>query len=409
MKKAYALLTVFLPVLAVYASPIPGFDLGTFIVLIFGLVCVTFANKTSKVKMPIALLLVLVYTAFSMVMAVVDTSGYSYSSTTSIILRTVRFIFMLVIMMGIGAPSYFDYELIEKYLRRLTLFVSVYAIIQLVFFDFTGLKLINVIGPTKVGVGFESQLGEYEVTYRPPSIFLEPSSVIYYILPYLSIALFASFSGNKFGERNKKQDFIDAVIITIGSLCTTSGQGIVAVTLVWSLWIVVSIFKKGYRKNLLISPIVIGVVLLLYFNGTFDFTLARIGIESDSMNAVDARVIGYTAFEQLSDLRKIVGTGYGNYREDIYYSSFADILFCTGYVGLILVLAMYIYLFIKGHTFQKILIVASFVIMLGGGIYTATYLCLYLPMLFCFPNGEHHSINKFNRRRKSNEFYSEKI
>ena len=60
MKKAFALLMVFLPVLAVYASPIPGFDLGTFIVLIFGLVCVTFANKTSKVKMPIALLLVLV-------------------------------------------------------------------------------------------------------------------------------------------------------------------------------------------------------------------------------------------------------------------------------------------------------------------------------------------------------------
>lgn len=392
MKKVYALLTVFLPVLAVYASPIPGFDLGTVVVLIFGLICISFANKTSKVKMPIALLLVLVYTAFTMIMAVVDTSGYSYSSTTSIILRTVRFIFMLVIMMGIGAPSYFDYKLIEKYLRRLTLFVSIYAIIQLVFFNFTGLKLINVIGPTKVGVGFESQLGEYEATYRPPSIFLEPSSVTYYIVPYLCIALFASFSGDIFGERNRKKDLIDAVIITIGAFCTTSGQGIIAITLAWSIWLLISAFKSSQRKNLWFAPLIFGIVIYFYTSGTLDFTLQRMGINSDNMNAVNARMGGYLAFEQLSDFTKIMGTGYGNYKENVYYASFADIMFCTGYIGLFLVVTMYLNFFIKGHTFQKIMVVTSFIIMLGGGIYTATYLCFYLPLLMCKYSQTEHKL-----------------
>lgn len=383
MKKAYALLTVFLPVLAVYASPIPGFDLGTFIVLLFGLVCISFANKTTHIKIPIAFLLVLVYTALTMAMAIIDTESHNYSSTTSIIMRTVRFLFMLVIMICIGAPSYFDYELIEKYLRRLTLFVAIYAMIQLAFFSVTGAKLINVIGPTKIGISFESTLSEYEDTYRPPSIFIEPSSVTYYIIPYLCIALFASFSGDMFGVRNKKKDLIDAIIITLGIICTTSGQGIVVLVLVWSLWLIISIFKRGNRRNLLVTPLILVAVIYLYSSGVLDFTLARMGIASDSHNAIDARMGGYLAFDQLSSFTQLIGTGYGNYREDIYYTSFADIMFCTGYIGLFLVVIMYLQFFMKGHTFQKVLVVASFVIMLGGGIYTATYLCFYLPLLIC--------------------------
>lgn len=383
MKKAYALLTVFLPVLAVYASPIPGFDLGTFLVLIFGLVCISFANKTTQIKIPIALLLVLVYTALTMVMAMLDTESHNYSSTTSIVMRTVRFLFMLFIMLGIGAPSYFDYELVEKYLRRLTLFVAIYAVVQLLFFNLTGAKLINVIGPTKIGISFDSQLSEYEQTYRPPSIFIEPSSVTYYIVPYLCISLFASFSGDTFGTRNRKRDLIDAIIITIGGLCTTSGQGIIAIALAWSLWLVISVIKKGNRRNLLLSPLILIVVIYLYTSGALDFTLERMGINSETHNALDARMGGYLAFDQLSAFTQIIGTGYGNYREDIYYTSFADIMFCTGYIGLILVVIMYLQFFIKGHTFQKVLVVSSFVIMLGGGIYTATYLCFYLPLLMC--------------------------
>lgn len=383
MKKAYALLTVFLPVLAVYASPIPGFDLGTFIVLAFGLVCISFANKTTQVKIPIALLLVLAYTALSMAMAIIDTESHNYSSTSSIIMRTVRFLFMLVIMLCIGAPSYFDYELIEKYLRRLTLFVAVYAVIQLIFYNITGAKLINVIAPTKIGITFDSQLSEYETTYRPPSIFIEPSSVTYYIVPYLCIALFASFSGNTFGVRNRKRDLIDAIIITIGALCTTSGQGIIVVVLAWTFWLVLSVFKRGNKKNLLLAPVIIIVVVYLYSSGALDFTLERMGINSDSQNAIDARMGGYMAFDQLSTLSQIIGTGYGNYREDIYFTSFADIMFCTGYIGLILVVSMYLHFFVKGHTFQKVMVVSSAIIMLGGGIYTATYLCFYLPLLMC--------------------------
>ena len=383
MKKAYALITVLLPVLAVYSSPISGFDLGTFVVLGFGVCCIIdfFLKNKWRFKVPFPLLIVMLYTVFVTIAAIIESNTVHYSSETSIIMRTARFILMLVIMLFIATPAYFDYELLEKYLRRVTLFVSIYAMIQLVFFTFTGLKLINVFGSTKQGIQFEATLEEYETTYRPPSIFLEPSSVTYYVVPYLVIALFASFSEGKLGERNKRRDLIDAIIITLGVVCTTSGQGAIVIAVVWTLWVVISVFKKGMAKNIKFFPILGIAAIYLYKSESVQYTIGRIDTNGSGMSAVDARYAGYVAFDLLSESSKIFGTGYGNYLEEIYYSSFADILFCTGCVGLALVLVMYMIFFYKGCTFQKILVVMSFIVMMGGGIYTATYLCFYLPLL----------------------------
>ena len=266
MKKAYALITVLLPVLAVYSSPISGFDLGTFVVLGFGVCCIVdfFLKNKWRFKVPFPLFVVMLYTVLVTVVTIIESNSMHYSSETSIIMRTARFVLMLVIMLFIATPAYFDYELMEKYLRRVTLFVSIYAMFQLLFYSVTGLKLINVFGATKQGVQFESTLDKYETTYRPPSIFLEPSSVTYYVVPYLVIALFASFSEGKLGERNKRRDLIDAIIITLGVVCTTSGQGAIAIAVVWSLWVVISIFKKGMAKNVKFFPILGVAAVYLY-------------------------------------------------------------------------------------------------------------------------------------------------
>jgi hypothetical protein len=383
MRKAYTLITVFLPVLAVYSSPIRGFDLGTFVVLGFGVCCILdfFLRNKGRIKAPIPLLIVMIYTVVTALVTIIADSSVFYSSETSVIMRTARFIIMLFIMLFIATPSYFDYSLFEKYLRRVTLFVSIYAIIQLLFYSITGMKLINVFGATKQGVQFESTLDQYETTYRPPSIFLEPSNVTYYVVPYLAISLFASFSEGKLGERNKRRDFIDAVIITLGVVCTTSGQGAIVIMAAWGLWAVVSIFKKGVGKTIGYFPVLGIAAFVLFKSDSFQYTIGRLYTSGNEMSAIDARYTGYLALDFLSGSTKIFGTGYGNYIEKIYYPSFADIMFCTGVVGLVLVLIMYMIYFRKGCTFQKILVILSFVIMMGGGIYTATYLCFYLPLL----------------------------
>jgi len=391
MKKAYTLITVLLPVLAIYSSPIRGFDLGTVVVLVFGVCCVLdfLLRNKGRFKISVPMVIVMLYTAVITMATIVEANTVYYSSESSIIMRTARFILMLFIMLFIATPSYFDYALFEKYLRRVTLFVSIYAMVQLLFYTVTGLKLINVFGATKQGVQFESTLEQYEVTYRPPSIFIEPSNVTYYIVPYLAISLFASFSEGKLGVRDKRRDLIDAIIISLGVVCTTSGQGAVVLGVVWSLWVIISVFKKGMAKNIKFFPILGVAALYLYNSDSFQYTIGRLNTSGTELSAIDARYAGYLAFDFLSRDTKIFGTGYGNYIEEIYYPSFADIMFCTGIVGLILVLVMYLMFFRKGCTFQKVLVILSFVVMMGGGIYTATYLCFYLPLLlFVFVDEE---------------------
>ena len=99
MKKAYALLTVLLPILSVYASPISWFDLGTFLVIIFACFCLV--DKDAKFKPNVILLLVLFYTILITLINLFFPESLKYSDTFSIIMGLVRFVFMITIMLHI--------------------------------------------------------------------------------------------------------------------------------------------------------------------------------------------------------------------------------------------------------------------------------------------------------------------
>ncbi len=377
--KIFTAITVLLPILSVYLSPIEGVDLGTFIVLLFGLLCLK--KRSLKFSLHAGLTIVMAYTLFYSLLITIMPDTTLYSSTSSIISRLFRFILMLIIMIGVGTTNYVDREKLIKFLRIVSLIVAVYAILQLIFFHFTGLKLINTFGPTKQGVIFHAELHEFERVYRPPSLFLEPSSAVYYLVPYLCYALFYKEMDMKLLRRN----LYDALIISLGILCTTSGQGFLVIVLCWSIWLLRQIYQKHFKKAL----IPLFVIILMQLLGIFpdiDYTISRISAPDDGISAIDARAGGYDAFEGLDSIHQIFGTGFGNYDETIYYSSFADILFCTGICGLILVLAFLFSLFIKGQFYQKILVITMIVLMSGGGIYSATYLCFYLPILFLKPS-----------------------
>lgn len=390
MKKMYALLVVLLPILAVYTSPFSGFDLGTFLVIIFGGLCI---KKKVNILKNRSLLYVMIYTVILTMVMILLPNVPKYSSVSSIVVRTLRLIVMLFIMVIIGMGSYFNHDVLIEYLRYVTMIVAIYAIIQLIFFNFTGMKLVNVFGPTKQGVVFEPLLGEYEEMYRPPSLFLEPSSVTYYVVPYLCYSLFHDYKDKK----DKRHSFIDAIVISISILCTTSGQGMIILFGLWIIWFFMAFRRINFKKIFIGVPIFVVVLISLSTNKTIQYTINRlVSDESGGQNAVYARYGGYRAFNELSNLYKAFGTGYGNYNENVYYSSFADILFCTGIIGLALVLLMYFNLFRRGCLYQRILVIASLGLMLGGGVYSATYLCFYLPILL--DQGRKYDETRIQRR-----------
>lgn len=361
----YNFLLVYMPLLYIYKSPVPGVDWGTALVVLFAIFFYGRGRRHGG-KLSKALVAVLVYSVVcTLVNLVIGTTNYS--SLTSIFLRTGRFVVVMVVMMVFGYSNHFVPKKYLKLLRGLTLFVSGYAILQSLAFRLTGIKLINVIGPVTEDIALSS-----ETMYRPPSIFLEPSHAAYFMAPYLCYVLFC----NPATKKNKKRRFREAILISLGILFTTSGLGLTVLALTWGIWLVRSA-KKLHIKSIII---LICVFIFMLYNFDFNATINRI-TTNDEQNAVEARQVGYSLLEKLPLTYQLFGTGYGNYDDRFYYSSFAEIIFCTGYIGLFLVLILFLTPLLKGHMIQKALSLSCVLLMMGGGIYTASYLCLYLPLL----------------------------
>lgn len=368
--KIYTLLCVLFPVTSIYLSPIPGVELGTFLTLGF-CVYLFFSHTKIKTKYPNLLWAVLLYIFLCTLITVAQSDTVYYSSLSSIINRTFRFEIIIIVLIAIGIPSFFNKDFFIKSLYVSSLIVAGYAILQSVWFALTSTKLMNTFAPTKQGVVFSTYLGEYEHVYRPPSFFLEPAAAAYFLTPCLCYLLFSQTS------ISPRKRFIALAVLSLGIICTTSGQGLLVLLLCWLIW-----FIREFR-SLHISSILCFLfsAYLVITNIDIKYAIMRVFGIDGNISAVEARSGGYDMIQTLDIHHLILGTGFGNYDETIYYSSFAELIFCVGIFGFVLILLMYIVSFVKGILFQRVLIVMSLVLMTGGGIFSANYLCLYLPLI----------------------------
>ncbi len=358
--------------MAVYISPIPGVDLGTFFVLVFAFLMLHDKRKKTY-KLPKSLLILLVYTFLT---TVIGLTGYMYSEPISILLRLFKYLLVLIIMIGVGFPTYFEEGVFMNYLRKASFIVVGYAMVQSLFYFFTGVNLPGTFGPTKVdytpdesAVAAVSSALDY--FYRPTSFFYEPSHAAYFMCPYLCYLLFINKDLSDKKIRNA------AIFMSLGILVTTSGQGLVSLVACWGIWTLKELKKFNVKAIILL------VLAITFIIVNFDvYKIVERVITTDEYSGIDARKGGYDIMKETSIYKLILGFGYGNYDQTIYYSSLAEIITCTGIVGLILVINMYLRIYLKGIKFQKVLVIVSFLLMAGGGVYTTCYLCQYLPLLF---------------------------
>lgn len=365
----YTFLCVFMPILSSYLSPIPGMELGTFAVLLCTPYLLVYCGKP-KFRIPIALGIVMLYTVLCTLMAL--TGDEFYSTPNSIIMRTGRFLFLVSVLVAFGVPSLYQQDKYTAMLSRVTVIVAVYAIIQYLAYHLFGVELPHTFGSTKQAGGvFEDVVS----IYRPASFLAEPSSAAYFMVPYLCYTLFGSKSNNNKNLRS-------AILISLGILCTTSGQGLIVLMVCWGVWII----KESKSFNIGRLFIVAAISAIAMSQIDLGFTINRM-INDDGMNAVDARSEGYDIISTIPIKELVFGKGFGNYDEDVFFSSFASIIFCTGIVNMVLVGIMYIYFFFVGNFFTKMLVICSLILMVGGGVYTATYICLYYPLLIA--NAKH--------------------
>lgn len=378
IKKVYTFIIIFFPILSIYRSPIAAIDLGTFLMCIVGVTVML--NKACVIELQRRLLPLILY-----VVAITSISVFSvslYSSSAIILMRMLRFVILLGIF-SFCSKEYFDFDYGVHLLQKLTIVASIYLIIQFLVYAASGYILPNFIpGLTKAqGLVQSNVLSEYANFYRPTSFFLEPSSFVYFATLMLICSLFLQ----EYTEiRNKN---ITAILVTVAIILSTSGQGFIVLVVAWGCWFLKLLIQKQFNRPKILKTIGVFIIMLITVpiimrSEVISNTLGRIFVEdSNKMSAIDARSGGYDMFNNLSLFRKIVGMGFGNLPDNMYFSSIADILFTLGIIGLIIVLVIYLKLFISGKMFQKMLCIVSIVLMFGGGLFTATYLLFYLSFI----------------------------
>ena len=378
IKKIYTFLIIFFPILSIYRSPIASIDMGTFLICITGVAIAL--NKKWVIELQRKLLPLILYVVIITSISIFSVSLYAPSTT--VLMRMLRFVILLGIF-SFCNKDYFDFDYGVHLLQKVTVIASVYLIIQFLVYNASGYILPNFIpGLTKAqGLTQSNVLSEYANFYRPTSFFLEPSSFVYFAALMLVCSLFLQ----EYVEiRNKNAT---AILITVAIIFSTSGQGLIVAAITWGCWFLKLLIQRRPNRAKIIKitgvfALMLIIVPIIMRSEIVDNTLGRIFVEDpNAMSAIDARSGGYDVFNTLSLFRKIVGMGFGNLPDNMYFSSIADILFTLGIIGLIIVLVLYLKLFIQGKLFQKMLCVVSMILMFGGGLFTATYLLFYLSFI----------------------------
>jgi hypothetical protein len=377
MKKLFTISVVILPLIMVYRSPISGLDLGTFWFLCLSIFLLLKSKRIQLSNKP--LLIFLTYTLISTLISILLQSDLS----VILILRTGKFIALILIILYLGY-HFFDIQIGIKALKVVTFSAVIYIILQTIMYKFLGILLPRGF-LSLIVTDYYSNIDyahSASIFYRPTGFFIEPASFSQYTLLYLTYSLFG------FNSTKRCFNWKHAVFVSLGIILSGSGQGLLLLVIVWLIWFITrvlfgSISFKGIL--LLFIILIIGTVLIppLLETSHVTKTLTRVFGESGLGfgDALMARTKGFDYFSNLEGIYKLIGMGYGNVPENIYFNSTAYTLYCSGILGMFLVVLIYISLFVRGNSFQKVFTIIYFILIMGSATFTAANICFFLSFL----------------------------
>ena len=250
-------------------------------------------------------------------------------------------------------------NVLRKYLERISIIAALCVITQQLFHVLFGYHIPMMVPSFLISdlkdytTNIITGCGEVETMYRPCAFFLEPSHFSQYVVYGLGSSLFKSNSHIK-----------EAIIISIGLVCTTSGMGFILTFAVWGWWFLTyrNRVKKGISvKNVLILVLLVSVILIIMMKiPFFSQIISRFTNDGTSdYNAVNGRLIFWSKIIENQSINSLFW-GYGDIAldEDIYYTGFMKILYAYGIIGTAFFYLFWLYLLIKVNTFARTFVIS---------------------------------------------------
>ena len=365
-----------LPVTAMYKVGPLDLDVVLMLaILVIYLFTTKYITITPLGKFPALLIIyILVVTSLNLMF------GQKFSPKTDIFLRMGRYCLYLFIVFFLGNNSA-NYDQLMRLYRVIAYAASIYIILQTILFHGARIYLPNRIGGS-IYTNVSSTM------YRFRSFYSEPADLGYGLSPFIACSLF----GKNYKKDPTKTNYMDALLVSVGIVLSTSGQGIFCIAIIWAIWILKRFFVDGIKtRDAVLILFAIVAIVVLYATGILEYALNRADSTGEG-SAVDARASGYVTLSLLSPLQKIFGAGFGNFvvennfNLEIYYNSanystIAEFLFTLGIIGTIIWVLFFIYLFQKSTVCGRVLILAILFLSVLGCPMTGKHFPMWLTLI----------------------------
>lgn len=385
LKILYTLFLVALPIISVYASGIAGFTVGDELLLLFFFLRIVQRIRTGNFKISQKTYPLLPLIFIIPIVSVISVLFQQYVDGYSIIIRVVRRMFYYLCVVIIS-DEWFDAEYGKKAIVTLGKIGSLYLFVQYAAYYGANVVLNGYLPFFSVYHENYSQIDYhqlYQNMFRPTSFLLEPAHISRYLIIPLAIVLFC---------KDIKKRWLWAFIISAAIIASTSGTGLIAVLLVWLIWIIAMLFSVVNKERipafyLAICILLFGAVIFALNSSVVQSAMLRIS-ESNLTNvntAAGARFRGYIQYFELNTLGKILGMGYGSTPNTVlptWFSGASYMLYGTGIVGFMVCIGLFIHLFLTKHTLlPRVLCIILAYLFFVDDMFMSTICVLYLSFI----------------------------
>lgn len=310
--KQFTVFFALLPFLYQYKSPIPYVSFGEFILIPYILYFVVQKKNHLQINKE-AFNGVFLYFLCAIICSIIA-SVHSYFNYGSFVTVCIRIVFYSLLIWSSYDKMNVKFGLLT--VQYASALFAIYALIQFIAYKKGMGYLSTVIRTDWIFVPERGIRLDYEryfkYTFRPSSLFLEPS---YYAM-FSGVGLTFSLFGNLY----KIKDIVIAVIITIGLVVSTSSAGFIIIIICWGMFFYKRILTSSKCINIKHIVLAIGLILIGYmlFTSSLSETLIKRTATGGSFNNRITR--GWIIGESLNYFQLLFGVGINNLGNYVIYN-----------------------------------------------------------------------------------------
>ena len=369
----FTLFLAFVPLITIYASPIPGITLGELALVFFWAVFII--ERGLKVSVDSCTDKMLLFTGYIIIFFFATSIVYGFYPNA--LIRMVRFSFYYITGCFL-VIKWVDYDLLTRWVVRIGKIATCFILLQYISYHAFG-QILDGKLPFLPLYYNEYSTMDYEAIYtkmfRPTSFFLEPAHYAQFTLLALVLVLW------------KEKNIWWALFLSAGLLYSTSAQGIIIAAVIWVIYFFhkVSHFRFTAKQMLIgigACALGIGLVSWIVQNEVFQSVVERLSEEGE-VSALYARMgVLEVIIETMTPFSMLFGHGFGNVIEgDWTTPGLGYVLYGSGFVGLILLLLYLFYAWNRGGMVAKSTVVIFLLMFVQSGVFMHIQMILYMALM----------------------------